>query len=417
MFLITSVREQCTYLFQTINTFRTWSQFFCDLLGNLWHNKAERKQLNMEHPNYLDKRDFTGEDKSSPSTMPMDVAYDSLAEIATKFSKLASTTHDPRYLQEYIKTGVLMAQSQASPHDFAVMIRACREMYRANCVFASYRHIRKISIFGSARIKQDEPAYHTTLEFARKCNEHGYMVITGGGPGIMQAANEGAGVERSFGLNITLPFEQHSNHVVANSERLINFYYFFVRKLNFVAECDAMVALPGGFGTMDEVFETLTLIQTGKATIYPLVLLDSPGKTFWLNWMAFIRVELLDSGLISEDDLHLIFVTKSPEEAINHIDQFYRIFHSYRFIDDKIVIRMNTNIPTPWLKMIENEFSDLIVEGGHMTLGGPLPEEEDEPHLAQLPRLIFPIKRGNYGRLRLLIDRINETPNRSYKPE
>lgn len=377
---------------------------------------ANTYSVYMKHPDFLDNRDFTGEDKIRPSTLSMDEAYQALEGMVKELSTLASTRHNPRYLQEYIKTGINMAQSPASDHDFTVLIRTGREMVHANCIFAPYRHIRKVSVFGSARIKHDEPAYDTAKNFSREANEHGYMVITGGGPGIMQAANEGAGEERSFGLNITLPYEQSSNHVVAASERLINFYYFFVRKLNFVAESDAMVAFPGGFGTMDEVFETLTLIQTGKATIYPIVLLDSPGKTFWLNWLAFIRVELVDPGLIGEDDLHLIHVTKSPEEAINHIDQFYRIFHSYRFIGDQIVIRLNMKIPSQWVTHLEQDFADLILPGGHMEQTGALPEEADEPQLKQLSRLIFPIKRGNYGRLRLLIDRINEAPSRTYKP-
>lgn len=248
--------------------------------------------------------------------MSMDSSYQTLEDAVKKLSEIASTRHDPRYLQEYIKTGINMAQSAASDHDFTVLIRSGREMYRANCVFAPYRHIRKISVFGSARIRNDEPAYETAREFAREASEHGYMVITGGGPGIMQAANEGAGEQRSFGLNITLPYEQTSNHVVAHSDNS-SILLLFVRKLNFVAESDAMVAFPGGFGTMDEVFETLTLIQTGKATIYPIVLLDSPGKTFWLNWLAFIRVELVDSGLISADDLHLIHVTKIRRKPWN----------------------------------------------------------------------------------------------------
>ena len=180
----------------------------------------------MKHPDFLDNRDFTGEDKKRPSTMSMDSSYQALEGAVKKLSEIASTRHD----QEYIKTGINMAQSAASDHDFTVLIRSGREMYRANCVFAPYRHIRKISVFGSARIRNDEPAYETAREFAREASEHGYMVITGGGPGIMQAANEGAGEQRSFGLNITLPYEQTSNHVVAHSDKLINFYYFSWRK-------------------------------------------------------------------------------------------------------------------------------------------------------------------------------------------
>jgi uncharacterized protein (TIGR00730 family) len=335
-----------------------------------------------------------------------DPALDSQIE---QYSTQVSTQFDPRYLQALITMGTLMAQSDLPKHNYDIMVRTVYEMFEANKLFAPYRHVRKIAAFGSARIKREEPAYATALDFARNAVDHGYMIITGGGPGIMQASNEGAGAERSFGLNIKLPYEQHSNHVVKNSDKLINFHYFFVRKLNFVSQSDAMVAFPGGFGTMDEVFETLTLIQTGKAAIYPVVLLDSPGKSFWQHWIKFVQVELLDAGLIDEDDLSFIFVTKNPREAIDHIDHFYKIFHSYRFINDQLVIRLNEAISEDWKKKLEDNFSDLIGEGG-MTLGGPLPEEADEPLIANLPRLIFNCNRSSYGRLRQLIDWINDYP-------
>lgn len=370
----------------------------------------------MKHPDFLDKRDYTGAEGNKISKEAMSPNNEAIHDEINRIAEEASTKHDSRYLKEYIKTGINMAQSNVSDHDFSVMVRTVREMYFANTIFQPYRHIRKITIFGSARIKPGEPAYDTTKQFAVEASDHGYMVITGGGPGIMQAGNEGAGAERSFGLNIQLPFEQQANHIIRDNPRSIDFYYFFVRKLNFVAESDAMVACPGGFGTMDEIFESLTLIQTGKAKIYPVVLLDSPGKTFWLNWLAFIRVELVDAGLISEDDLHLIHVTKSPSEAIDHIDQFYRIFHSYRFVGDQIVIRTNADIPDQWVTHLEHNFADLIKPGGKISKVKALDEEKDEPEIAALPRIAFPIQRGNYGRLRLLIDQINQMPSRSYKP-
>lgn len=360
----------------------------------------------MHHTSYLDKRDFMAGDSRG---LPHHALSTGDSQIDSELENIALHSvrgHDPVTLQNILTAAVIAARSEISCHDLQVMLRTITEMLKANLGFAPYRHIRKISIFGSARIKRGEPAYNTALAFSREAREHGYMMITGGGPGIMQACNEGAGVERSFGLNIELPFEQEANPIMTNDPKLISFYYFFIRKLNFVAESDAMVAFPGGFGTMDEIFETMTLIQTGKASIYPLILLDSPGKTFWKRWMEFIHTELVDSGLISQDDLALLHVTKSPQEAIDHIDQFYRIFHSYRFIDKQICIRLVRDISSECLAHINANFKDIIREGS-AELCPALPEEADEPLLMKLPRLVFSIKRGNYGRLRQLIDLIN----------
>ena len=364
----------------------------------------------MKHPQYLDKHDILAGKSSDTRLKGLTTKDPTLDEQICLISEKLATKHDPRYLEAFIQIGADMARSETPAHDFEVIDRSSYEMVKASKIFAPYRHIRKIAVFGSARIQFGEPGYHTALEFSREAADHGYMVITGGGPGIMQACNEGAGAERSFGLNIKLPFEQHSNHVIKDSPNLIDFHYFFVRKLNFISRSDAMVAFPGGFGTMDEVFETLTLIQTGKATLYPIVLIDSPGKTFWLHWEIFIRKELIDSGLISEDDMNLIHITKSPAEAIDHIDAFYRIFHSYRFIEEKICIRLNQKIDNDWIAELEHEFSDLISDG-HMELIDALDEEEDEPLISHLPRLVFHFSSKNYGRLRLLIDRINMYPD------
>lgn len=364
----------------------------------------------MNHPQYLDKHDILAGTSSDTRLKGLTTNNESLDEQIRIVSEKLASEHDPRYLEAFLQIGVDMARSDTPSHDFEVIDRSIYEMVQASKVFAPYRHIRKITVFGSARIQLGEPAYKTALDFAHEAADHGYMVITGGGPGIMQACNEGAGAERSFGLNIKLPFEQHSNHVIKDSPNLINFHYFFIRKLNFVSRSDAMVAFPGGFGTMDEVFETLTLIQTGKASIYPLILIDSPGKTFWLHWERFIREELLASGLISEDDMNLIHFTKSPADAIDHIDAFYKIFHSYRFIGDTISIRLNQEIDDTWITQLEHEFADLIGEG-RMQLSDALPEEKDEPLISCLPRLVFHFSSKNYGRLRLLIDRINMYPD------
>lgn len=330
------------------------------------------------------------------------------AEIAD-FAQRASINQDPAFLQSMIAMQVDMMRSNVHEHDCAVLTRTIREMIHANKIFAEYRHLRKISMFGSARIQEGEPAYTTAREFAKLASQSGYMTITGGGPGIMQACNEGAGAEKSFGLNITLPFEQESNPVVRGTPRSIDFYYFFVRKLNFVAESDAMVAFPGGFGTMDEIFETMTLIQTGRASIYPIVLLDSPGKTFWKHWDTFIHAELVDSGLICPDDMHLLHITKSPANAIHHIEHFYKVFHSYYFIGDTISIRLNHAIPALYEQALVTEFADIIKQADTVELL-PTDSTDPVPCLSTMPRMRFLFTRGNYGRLRLLIDRINDAP-------
>ncbi|MCD8069946.1 MAG: TIGR00730 family Rossman fold protein [Akkermansiaceae bacterium] len=361
----------------------------------------------MHHSPYLDKRDFSGgNDSLWTFKVPVSTGIAALDAVLYGIAREYAGNKDPKVLRELLSTAILAARADISPHDLDVMNRTLAEMLEADTMFSPYRHVRKICVFGSARIAEEEPAYGTARAFGRLAAENGYMVITGGGPGIMQAANEGAGAERSFGLNITLPYEQQANPVVAATERLVNFYYFYVRKLNFVKESDALVACPGGFGTMDELFESVTLMQTGKATIYPIVLLDSPGRTFWANWSRFIREELLDSGLISPSDMNFLFMTKSPEEAIAHINRFYSRFHSYRYSGEKIVLRLLEPLSENALRCLEREFAPLIKEGG-MEITAALPEEANEPLIADLPRLVFTINRGDYGMLRRLIDAVN----------
>lgn len=361
----------------------------------------------MQHSPFLDKRDFGGGDDAQWTfRIPVSTGIPLLDAALYDISERHANGRNPATLRAMLSTAILAARADIPEHDLEVMNRTMAEMLEADEMFAPYRHIRKISVFGSARIAEGEPAYSTAREFARLAAGNGYMVITGGGPGIMQAANEGAGVDNSFGLNITLPFEQHANPVVRDCTRLVSFYYFYVRKLNFVKESDALVACPGGFGTMDEIFESITLMQTGKATIYPVVLLDSPGKTFWTNWTRFIQHELLESGLIGQEDMSLLFRTQSPEEAIAHINRFYSRFHSYRFIGEKIAIRLTEPLGEEILRRFEREFAALVKEGG-MSMCRALPEESEEPLIADLPRLVFTIRRGNYGLLRRLIDAIN----------
>jgi hypothetical protein len=233
-------------------------------------------------------------------------------------------------------------------------------------------------------------------------------VITGAGPGIMQAGNEGAGRDRSFGLNIRLPFEQSANEFIDGDSKLITFRYFFTRKLLFLKETNALACFPGGFGTMDEAFEALTLVQTGKSSLMPIVLVDVPGGDYWQRWERFVRQELLGNGLISEGDLNLFKVTDDIEKACDEISGFYRVFHSKRFVGDRFVMRLKSNPGQAFADDLAYEFDDLLSEGGFKIHEGALPEEEDASELMHLPRLVFKTNSWDVGRFRSLINRINE---------
>ncbi|MEJ6571597.1 MAG: LOG family protein [Akkermansiaceae bacterium] len=309
-------------------------------------------------------------------------------------------------LSEMLISAVRISRGAVTEGDFKTMNRALKEMRIANEVFYPYRNCRKISVFGSARTDPEEPEYKAAVEFSRKMRDAGFMTITGAGPGIMAAGNEGAGREDSFGLNINLPFEAASNAFIAGDEKLVDFDYFFTRKLSFVKESDAVAAFPGGFGTMDEIFETLTLIQTGKTRIYPLVLVDAKGGTYWKFWQQFVEEHLSRLNLISDSDFSLFKVTDDVDEAVEEVTRFYSNFHSYRYVGDKLVIRMQRELTEGQLKKLRKDFSD-ILKSGDFKQCGPLDAEDDEPLLDSLPRLVFRHRRRNFGRLRELIDAIN----------
>ena len=234
-----------------------------------------------------------------------------------------------------------------------------------------------------------------------------YMIITGGGDGIMGAAQRGAGREKSFGLNIRLPFEQRANETIHGDAKLINFNYFFTRKLNFVKETHAVALFPGGFGTMDEGFEVLTLMQTGKARIFPLVLIDSPGGNYWKTWFAFLSEYLLKLGLVGETDFTFFKMTDSVDEAIAEIVRFYKNFVSYRWVGKRMVVRMNKQLSAEAIAGMNEDFKDILLQG-HIEQSAALPEEKNEPELAALPRLILVPDQRHYGRIRQLIDAVND---------
>jgi uncharacterized protein (TIGR00730 family) len=291
--------------------------------------------------------------------------------------------------------------------DLKLMNTTLKEMRFTAKVFGPYREVRKVTVFGSARTAPAEPIYETAKIFGRRLSEAGYMVITGGGPGIMQAVNEGAGPEHSFGANIRLPFEQKSNPVLDGNPRNIMYKYFFNRKVAFLKQADAVALFPGGFGTLDEAMETLTLVQTGKRNPLPLVLVDAPGGTYWSKWVKFFQNELLAQGFIGSEDLNLFECVDSVEDAVSTIARFYRRYHSLRYVRDQLVIRLTSKIDTRKIDELADRFHDILTPNGRFSLSAPLPVEGDEPEIAHLPRLVVDFNRMNFGRLRELIDAIN----------
>ena len=314
--------------------------------------------------------------------------------------------HNEENVADIIENALKLLKHVEHRGDVRVIQTALRELRYAFRLFAPYSKVRKVSMFGSARTQPNRLEYQQAVDFGRKIVEAGFMVITGAGPGIMQAGHEGAGPEKSFGANIRLPWEQSANPVIKEDKKLVTFKYFFTRKLIFVRHSDAIALFPGGFGTMDEGYEALTLMQTGKAQLMPLVLIDRPGGTYWKTWDKNVREHLLRDQLICPEDLGLYQITDDTDQAVKIITRFYRNFHSTRFVKDLFVIRLK-NAPTDTaLAALNEDFGD-IVSGSPISRIPITPEEiEDEDHL-ELSRIAFGFNRRDYGRLRQLIDVLN----------
>ena len=290
--------------------------------------------------------------------------------------------------------------------DVRVIQTAVRELRYAFKLFAPHAQVRKVTMFGSARTLPSKAEYQQAVEFGRRIAAEGWMIITGAGPGIMQAGNEGAGPEKSFGANIRLPWEQAANPIIQHDKKLITFKYFFTRKLTFVRHADAIVLFPGGFGTLDEGYEALTLMQTGKSRIMPLVLMDKPGGTYWRTWDKQIREQLLRNHFISPDDLDLYQITDDTEQAVKLITRFYRNYHSMRFVHELLVIRLKHSPSASAIAGLNEDFSD-IMNGEKIQPIEATPEEREDNQFVDLPRIAFSFNRRDYGRLRQLIDVLN----------
>ncbi|MGH9196326.1 MAG: TIGR00730 family Rossman fold protein [Acidimicrobiia bacterium] len=313
---------------------------------------------------------------------------------------------DAEIAMEIIGTAIKLAREQVSRLDRKIVNAALKEMRNAFRVFAPYRSIRKVTVFGSSRAVAGDPEYELAKQFAHEIADRGWMVITGAGPGIMQAGHEGAGGEKSFGVSIRLPFEAKPNPVIAEDPKLVNFKYFFTRKLTFMKEADAFVLLPGGFGTLDEVFELLTLIQTGKSEMHPIVMLDRPGGTYWSDFEDHLRDDVLAPGYIRKEDLGLFRIVDDIGEAVREIEQFYRVFHSHRTVKGKLIFRLNIAPSDHDLKVLSQEFSDTLLSPIEIVECSAAETRDDD--FVDLPRLSLNFDYEHYGRLRQLIDRLNQ---------
>ena len=314
------------------------------------------------------------------------------------------------FLQEMMETVLRLAEDRADRGDVKILNAALRELTYAFRLFAPYRGVRKVTIFGSARISEEAPEYQQALAFAHRVSQQGWMVITGAGDGIMKAGQGGAGRERSFGVNIRLPFEQRANEFIQRDTKLVTFRYFFTRKLIFMKETDGIALFPGGFGTMDEAFEILTLVQTGKSALLPIVCLDPPGGDYWSQWDGYVRKALLARGLIAPHDVALYRVTDSVQVALDEILGFYRNYHSSRYVGDQLVLRLQHAPTEEELATLNRDFQDILSEG---VISGStaLPEEGTENGLSHLPRLRLSFNRRDIGRLRQLLDALNRLPS------
>ena len=303
------------------------------------------------------------------------------------------------HIEDLVRTGIRLLDDGTDDGQLRLVSRAVKEMRHSWVLFNQYRGTRKVTIYGSARTPEDHPDYIAAKDFSSIMAQHDWMTITGAGDGIMKAGHEGPSRESIFGLRIRLPFETSANEVIEGDPKLVSFRYFFTRKLMFMAHADAVSVFPGGFGTMDELFECLTLIQTGKSSVVPVVLLEGEGRTYWEDWLAWITAHLADNGWICKEDLSLLHIASSPEEASSHIRLFYRRYHSARYVGPTYVLRLVTPLSDRQIDMLSEEFADLV-DAGEMRQCEALPGERD--HLVHT-------KRG-WGRMRELIDRINLLP-------
>jgi len=327
------------------------------------------------------------------------------AEMATLIAQLPTLKHG-KLIQRALRVLLRLSGEEIDRLDWKILSASLQDMERAFSVFYPYRHVRKVTIFGSARLPSDSPEYLLAVEFARYVTEQGYMVMTGAGGGIMEAGNKGAGPEKSFGLNIQLPFEQGANPFIEGDPKLIPFKYFFTRKLFFLRESDAIALFPGGFGTQDEALECLTLCQTGRSGPIPVVLIDRTGGTYWQDWDAYIRKHLVEGALVSPEDPDLYTITDNLELACEAINRFYRVYHSSRYVKNKFIIRLKSELSDADVEQLNEDFKDILVQG-RIEKSQALSQEAGDKTVG-LPRLVLHFNQRDFGRLYQMIAAINK---------
>jgi len=327
--------------------------------------------------------------------------------LISKLAHLCGTAETKYLLREILTTVIKLGKESDDRGDLKLVNNALKELRYSFKIFSAYRSVKKVIIFGSARSKNSSAEYRMAEKFAQKITAKGYMVVTGGGPGVMEAGNKGAEKGKEFALNIRLPLEQKPNPYIDEKDKIINFKYFFTRKLIFVKETDAAVLFPGGFGTNDEGFEILTLVQTGKSKPRPIVLMEPGGYTYWTAWKHFVSKQLAEKGFVDKDDLKLFYIAKTVEEAVKYIEDFYKIYHSIRDVSGLTVLRLNREISGRKLKFLNQEFKDIITSG-EIESSPPTKREAEEGEYIDLPRLVMNFNKRDYGRLCELIRIINE---------
>lgn len=309
---------------------------------------------------------------------------------------------------EIIITALRAYNDALNRGDMKILNTALKELRMSLHVFEPYRAIRKVALFGSARVSRTDANYQLALKFAKAIVQKGWMVITGAASGIMEAGNVGAGRKKSFGVNIRLPFEQEANLIMAKDPKLVSFKYFFTRKLMFLRESHATVLCPGGYGTHDEGFETLTLVQTGKTDPRPIVCLDAPGSNYWKHFRMFLKKQLVKDGMIAPEDVDLMYFSQNAEEAAEYIANFYKVYHSMRYIHDLLVLRLEMPLSDAQLDSLNQDFKHIVKKGKITQSLQPFEEEKNVPYTFHLPRLAFYFKKDCYACLHQLIRRINK---------
>jgi len=331
----------------------------------------------------------------------------SIDEMIQQLIETAGGIRRPKYIREMIIASLKAGQEDDESADLKVMNTTLKEMRFTSKVFSPYQNIRKVTVFGSARTQTGDPVYEMAKLFGEKLAEAGYMVITGGGEGIMKAVNEGAGSEHSFGVNIRLPFEQKPNYVLHGSPRVITYKYFFNRKIAFLSEADAVALFPGGFGTLDEAMETLTLMQTGKRNPMPLVLVDNPECSYWPSMVKLFEEELLARNYIGPSDFALFQRVCTVDDAVEKINHFYRRYHSLRYVHSQLVVRMTSQLNCDAIEKLTGQFQDILLPGGSIVASRALEAEIADGDVIDLPRLVIDFNRMDFGRLMNFIDSIN----------